>query len=48
MQTGITCKKIFVICVTQFAGGLLLKKLKHFEVVRNIFEFWKVRENVDS
>ena len=24
------------------SGGLLLKKLKHFEVMLNIFKFWRV------
>ena len=42
IRTGITCKKPLVICVTQLAGGLLLKKLKCFEVMLNIFEFSRV------
>ena len=29
MQTGVTCKKIPIICATQLAVGLLLKKPKH-------------------
>ena len=37
IQTGITCKKSLVICPTQLAVGLLLKKLKYFEVMLNIF-----------
>ena len=32
-------RKSLVICVTPLAGGLLLKKLKYFEVMLNIFEF---------
>ena len=32
----------------QFAGGFLLKKLKYFEVVLNIFEMSQVLENVES
>ena len=48
IRTGITCKKIRVICATQLAGGLLLKKLKYFEVVLNISEFSRVGENVES
>ena len=32
-------RKSLVICATQFAGGLLLKELKYFEVILNIFEF---------
>ena len=42
IRTGITCKKTLVICATQLAGGLLLKKLKYFEVMLNIFEFSRV------
>ena len=42
IRTGITCKKILVICATQLAGGLLLKKLKYPEVILNIFEFSRV------
>ena len=41
-------RQSFVIFAIQFAGGLLLKKLKHFEVVLNIFEFTRVWENVES
>ena len=33
---------------TQLTGGLLLKKLKHFEVMLNIFEFLRVWEKVES
>ena len=32
-------RKMFVICVTQLTDGLLLKKLKYFEVMLNTFEF---------
>ena len=32
-------RKSLVICATQLAAGLLLKKLKYFEVMLNIFEF---------
>ena len=42
-----TCKKTPCYSMTQFAGGLLLKKLKYFEVVLNIFEFSQVSENVE-
>ena len=35
-------------CKTQLAGGLLLKKLKHFKVMLNIFEFSRVLENVET
>ena len=35
MRTGITHKKILVICATQLGGGLLLKKLEYFEVMLN-------------
>ena len=30
-------RKLFVICVTQLTDGLLLKKLKYFEVTLNTF-----------
>ena len=33
---------------TQPAGGLLLKKLKYFEVMLNIFEFSRLWEKVES
>ena len=35
-------------CATQLSGGLLLKKLKYFEVMVNIFEFSWVWEKVES
>ena len=35
-------RKSPVICATQLAGGSLLKKLKYFEVMLNIFEFSRV------
>ena len=41
-------KKSVVICATQLAGGLLLKMLKYFEVMLNIFEFSRVKEIVES
>ena len=34
--------------MTQLADGLLLKKLKYFEVMLNLFEFSWVQENVES
>ena len=34
--------------VTQPAGGLLLQMLKYFEVTLNIFEFYHVKEIVES
>ena len=46
MQTGITCKKIPY--MTQLAGGLLMKMLKYFKVMLNIFEFFHVKETVES
>ena len=36
------------VTATQLAGGLLLKMLKHFEVVLNIFEFSHVKEIAES
>ena len=41
-------KKSLVICATQLAGGALLKKLKYFKVMLNIFEFSRVWENVEA
>ena len=35
-------RKSIAICATQLAGGLLLKRLKYFEVMLNIFEFTRV------
>ena len=43
-----TVRKSFVIFATQLAGGLLLKKLKYFEIMLNICEFSQVREKVES
>ena len=34
--------------MTELAGGLLLKKLKYFEIMLNIFEFSRVLENIES
>ena len=34
--------------MTQLAGDLLLKKMKYFEVMLNIFEFSRVWGNVES
>ena len=39
--------KSVVICTTQLAGGLLLKLLKYFEFILNIFEFSYVKEIVE-
>ena len=36
------------ICATQLAGCLLLKIIKYFEVMLNIFEFSYVKETVES
>ena len=41
-------RKSLVICATQLAGGLLLKKLKYFEFMLNIFVFSRMWENVES
>ena len=48
IRTGITCKKSLVICATQLAGSLLLKMLKYFEIMLNIFEFSHVKEIAES
>ena len=36
------------IWTTQLTSGLLLKALKYFEVMLNIFEFWHVNAIVES
>ena len=41
-------RKSLATCATQLAGGLLLKKLKYFEVMLNNFEFSHVKEIVES
>ena len=33
---------------TQIAGGLLLKMIKYFEVMLNIFEFFHVKDILES
>ena len=48
IRTGKTYKKIPCYMYTQLAIGLLLKKPEYFEVLLNIFEFSRVRENVES
>ena len=35
-------------CMTQLAGGLLLKAPKYFKVMLNIFEFFNVKKIVES
>ena len=35
-------------CMTQRAGGLLLKMLKYFEVILSIFELSDVKEIVET
>ena len=40
-------RKSLVVCATQLAGGLLLKKLKYFEFMLNIFVFLRVWKNVE-
>ena len=35
-------------CMTQLAGGLLLKMLKYFEVILSIFELSDVKEIVET
>ena len=41
-------RKSLFIFTTQLSGGLLLKKLKYFEVMLNIFECSREWENVES
>ena len=42
------CTKISCLCETQLADGLLLKMLKYFEGMFNIFEFSHLTEIVES
>ena len=42
IRTGITCQEIASYMGDSVAGGLLLKRLKYFEVMLNIFEFSRV------
>ena len=35
-------RKTLAICATLLAGCLLLKKVKYFEVMLKIFEFWRM------
>ena len=41
-------RKSLVVCATQFAGCLLLKKLKYFEAMLNIFQISRVWEIIES
>ena len=41
-------RKYLAICSTQLAGGLLLKMLKHFEAMLNIFEFSHMKKIIES
>ena len=41
-------RKSIVIWATHLAGDLLLKMLKYFEVILNIFEFFHVKGIVES
>ena len=41
-------RKSLVICATQLAGGLLLKMLKYFEVMLDIFSFCHAKNIVES
>ena len=43
-----TIMKSLVICATQLAGGLLLKMVKYFKVMLEIFEFSRLKEIVES
>ena len=40
-------RKSLIICAAQIANALFLEKLKHFEVMLNIFEFSLVLGNVE-
>ena len=48
IRTEITCEKILFYMLNSAAGDLLLKKLKYFEVILNIFEFLRVWRNAES
>ena len=48
VRIGIACKEISFYIHTQLADGLLLKMLKYFKVMSNIFEFSHVKEIVKS
>ena len=37
IKQGRHVRKSLAICATQLAGGVLLKKIKHFEILVNIF-----------
>ena len=41
-------RRSVVICATQVPGSALLKMLKYFEVMLNIFEFSHTKEIVES
>ena len=41
-------RKSLVLCETQLTGSILLKKLKHFDVMLHIFQISYVKEIVES
>ena len=47
-QTGITCKKIPCHMLDSACTGVLLKILKYFAVMLNIFETFRVLQIVES
>ena len=44
IRARIKCRTLSCYIANQIAGGLLLKMLKHFEDMLNIFEFFHVKE----
>ena len=46
IRTRVTLKKCLVLCMTQLANKVLLKMLKYFEAMLNIFGFSCIREIV--
>ena len=47
IQAGIRCKTKSCYMSDSVAGGLLLKILKYFQVMLNIFEFFYVKEIIE-
>ena len=47
-KTRFDTSKSFDICATQLAGDLLLKMLKYFEVMWNVFAFSHVKNIAES
>ena len=48
MRTRVICKEISCILRDSAYGGLLLKMLKYFKVTLKVFEFFHVKEILES